>query len=47
MFLLENFLWYRRMRRGRWARVTRLFYGKRWVRVGEECVERVDEDYGQ
>lgn len=36
---------YRRWRGGRWARVTGFCWGRRWVRVGDECVERVEEDY--
>lgn len=42
---LSYFKWYRKLRGGRWAQVTGLMFGKRWVRVEPECVERVDEDY--
>lgn len=37
--------WWRRLRGGRWARVTGWFWGQRWVRVSDACVERVDEDW--
>ena len=43
--MLGNFKWYRRLRGGRWAKVTGWLWGKRWVRVPQECVERVDEDW--
>lgn len=39
------FRWYRKFRGGRWARVTGWFFGKRWVRVPDDCRERVDEDW--
>jgi len=45
MTMLANFQWYRRLRGGRWARVCGWFWGKRWVWVPHECVERVDEDW--
>ena len=36
---------YRKLRGGRWGKVTGYMWGWRWVRVTDECVERVDEDY--
>jgi hypothetical protein len=43
--MLSRFKCYRRWRGGRWARITGWFWGKRWVRVPNECVETIDEDY--
>jgi hypothetical protein len=46
--LLARFRWWRKWRGGRWARVTGRMYGRRWVKVNPECVERVErveEDY--
>lgn len=43
--MLTSLRAYRRWRGGRWARVTGSLWGRRWVRVGPECVERVEEDY--
>jgi len=40
-----RFQWYRRWRGGRWAQVTGMFWGKNWVRVPRECVERVEEEW--
>lgn len=37
--------WWRRLRGGRWAQVTGHLWGKRWVRVTDECVERCEEDW--
>jgi hypothetical protein len=45
--ILRRFQWYREFRGGRWAQVSALFYGKKWVRVPDGCVERVQENYGQ
>lgn len=42
---MSAFRWYRRWRGGRWARVTGYLWGHRWVRVSNECLERVDEDW--
>ncbi len=42
---MSFFQWYRMLRGGRWAKVTGWLWGKRWVRVSDECVERVDEDW--
>ena len=43
--VMGNFRWYRRLRGGRWARVTGLMFGMRWIRVPPECVERCEEDW--
>ena len=43
MSLLSSFQWYRRMRGGRWAKVTGYFWGQRWIRLGPECRERGTE----
>jgi hypothetical protein len=45
--ILSRFRRYRRWRGGKWARVTGMFWGQNWVRVTNECVERVDEDYNK
>lgn len=45
--MIAQFKWYRRWRGGRWATVTGLMWGRNWVRVGPECLERVDEDYSE
>jgi hypothetical protein len=38
--------WYRKLRGGRWAQVTGFFFGKRWVKVPDECIQIADyEDY--
>lgn len=37
--------WYRRLRGGKWARVTGWLWGCRWIRVSADCVELVDEDW--
>lgn len=42
---MNSFQWYRKWRGGRWAKVTGYFFRYRWVRVPDECVERVDEDW--
>ncbi len=42
---MSHFQWWRRLRGGRWGAVTGYFWGKRWVRVTDECVERIDEDW--
>ena len=36
---------YRRLIGGRWATVTGFLWGRRWVRVPDECVERIEEDW--
>lgn len=36
---------YRRLRGGKWARVTGWLWGHRWVRVPCECKEQTLEDY--
>lgn len=43
--MLSSFQWYRKMRGGRWAKVTGLMWGKRWVHLSPECVERDDENW--
>ena len=43
--MLGQFKWYRRWRGGRWGKVTGLMWGHNWIRVGDECLDRVDEDY--
>lgn len=43
--MFSHFQWWRRLRGGRWAKVTGWLWGFRWIRVGPECVERVDESY--
>lgn len=43
--MLSSFRWYRKLRGGRWAQVTGYMWGKRWIQVSDECVERVDEDW--
>jgi hypothetical protein len=45
--MIAQFQWYRRWRGGRWVKVCGLFFGSVWVRVGPECLERVDEDYSE
>ena len=42
--MLSDFQWWRQLRGGRWSRVTG-YFGTRWVKVSDECVERVDEDW--
>lgn len=42
---MNRFRWYRRARGGRWARVGGLLWGRRWIRVSDDCIERVDEDW--
>jgi hypothetical protein len=42
---LGRFQWYRRWRGGKWALTTGWFWGKNWVRVPDNCVERVDEEW--
>jgi DNA-binding PadR family transcriptional regulator len=39
---LARYKWYRRWRGGKWAR-TAGFFWPHWIRVPDECVERVDE----
>jgi hypothetical protein len=41
---LARFRWYRRRRGGKWARTTGFFW-PHWIRVPDECVERVDEHW--
>lgn len=38
---------YRRWRGGRWARCASMvpWVGKMWMHVGDNCLERCDEDY--
>lgn len=43
--ILRLFKWYRRWCGGRWARVSRLHFGEKWIKVSDECVERCEEDY--
>jgi hypothetical protein len=43
--MIQNFQFYRKLRGGRWARVTGFLWGFRWIRVTSECVERIDEEY--
>jgi hypothetical protein len=43
--MLARFQWYRRWRGGKWARVTGLFWGKNWVRIPDESVERAEEHW--
>lgn len=43
--MLSRFKWYRRLRGGRWGKVSGLFYDHQWIRVTDACVEDVDEDY--
>ena len=44
--ILSRFKWWRRWRGGKWALVGRmLLRSKKWIKVPDECVERVDEDY--
>jgi hypothetical protein len=43
--MLGNFRWYRRLRGGRWAKVTGWFWGERWIRVTDACLEECQEDY--
>lgn len=43
--MLSQFKWYRRLRGGRWGKVSGLFYDHAWIRVTDACVEDVDEDY--
>jgi len=42
---LSMFQWYRRRRRGRWAKLQGRIAGYRWVRVTDQCRERIDEQY--
>jgi hypothetical protein len=41
--MFSSFAWYRRMRGGRWARVTGFLLGRRWVRLPEGSLERYEE----
>lgn len=43
--MLSNFQWYRRLRGGRWGRVSGWFWGKSWLRVTDACVEDCEEDW--
>ncbi len=43
--MLSRFRWYRRLRGGRWARVTSLWFGWRWFRMPNTALERADEDW--
>jgi hypothetical protein len=43
--MISHLKCYRRWRGGRWAKVNGLIWGHNWIRVTQECVERVDEDY--
>ena len=44
---LSYFKFYRKLRKGKWAKISSLvpFVPYRWIRVGAECDERVDEIY--
>lgn len=42
---LKSMRWYRKLRGGRWSQVTGFVWGKRWIKVPDECVEPVDEDW--
>lgn len=42
---MNRWRWYRRLRGGRWGRVSGYLWGHRWIHVGPECVERVDETW--
>jgi hypothetical protein len=44
--IIERFQWWRRFRRGQWARVTGFLWGKRWIRLPKGCLERAEEDWG-
>lgn len=44
--ILNNFQWYRRMRGGCWGKVTGLMFEHRWVKVGPECADRIEESWG-
>jgi len=44
---MSYFQWWRRLRGGRWAKVTGLIFGYRWIRVNPECVEHVDEIWSE
>lgn len=43
--MIANFKWWRRYRGGRWARVTGLLWGLRWVRMPDSSIEPCEEDY--
>ncbi len=43
--MLTQFRWYRRLQGGRWSTVCGMFWGRRWVRVSDACLERIDEDW--
>ena len=42
---INNIKIYRKLRRGKWARVNALIYGKLWIKLHPECVERYDENW--
>jgi hypothetical protein len=44
--MLSMFRIWRRIRGGRWARVTGYLWGKRWVRVTSWCMEESEENHG-
>jgi len=45
--MISHLKCYRRWRGGRWSKIGGLMWGHNWIRVTQECVERVDEDYTQ
>jgi hypothetical protein len=46
MMIFNHFQWYRRWRMGKWARVTGLMWGLRWVRLPEWSHGQAEEDWG-
>ncbi len=43
---MSMFRWYRKLRGGRWARVTGYLWGTRWVRLPIEALDCHEEDWG-
>lgn len=42
---MSSFRWWRRLRGGKWAKVTGLMWGHRWILVPDSCRERIDEHW--
>lgn len=43
---LENFKWYRKYKRGKWAKVTGFLFGTRWIQIPMWSLEKCDENHG-
>lgn len=44
--MLSNFKWYRRKSGGMWSQVIGRLWGKRWVKLPAEAIEKSDEYWG-